>query len=88
MVPGQSAEVKIDTFNFTKYGLLHGAVVTISQDAIARDKQADGRFKITGDAIAAASRQGQELVYSARISLERAEMQVEDNMVDLPRAWR
>ena len=35
---GQPAEIKIDTFNFTKYGLLHGTVVTISQDAIARDK--------------------------------------------------
>ena len=35
---GQQAEVKIDTFNFTRYGLLQGKVVSVSQDAIVRDK--------------------------------------------------
>ena len=36
--PGQGAEIKVDTFNFTRYGLLHGAVLSVSQDAIIRDK--------------------------------------------------
>ena len=35
---GQDAAIKIDTFNFTRYGLLHGKVLTVSHDAIARDK--------------------------------------------------
>jgi len=35
---GDPAEIKVDTFNFTKYGLLHGKVVSVSQDAIMRDK--------------------------------------------------
>ena len=35
---GEAAEIKIDTFNFTRYGLLHGEVVDVSQDAIVRDK--------------------------------------------------
>jgi hemolysin D len=35
---GQSAEIKIDTFSFTRYGLLHGEVINVSQDAISRDK--------------------------------------------------
>src|SRR6202008_3411282 len=35
---GQEAEVKVDTFNFTRYGLLHGNVLGVSQDAIVRDK--------------------------------------------------
>src|SRR6185437_10411899 len=39
--PGQSAEIKVDTFNFTRYGLLHGDVLSVSQDAIARDKAQD-----------------------------------------------
>src|SRR5216683_5645309 len=39
--PGQSAAIKIDTFNFTRYGLLHGEVLGISQDAITRDKPQD-----------------------------------------------
>src|SRR6476661_6811754 len=36
---GQDAEIKVDTFNFTRYGLLHGHVLSISQDAIIRDRQ-------------------------------------------------
>jgi hemolysin D len=35
---GQAAEIKIDTFNFTRYGLPLGRVVSVSQDAIVRDK--------------------------------------------------
>lgn len=35
---GQQAEVKIDTFNFTRYGLLQGKVINVSQDAIVRDE--------------------------------------------------
>ncbi|WP_426424311.1 HlyD family efflux transporter periplasmic adaptor subunit [Bradyrhizobium genosp. A] len=35
--PGQQAEVKVDTFSFTRYGLLHGEVINVSQDAITRD---------------------------------------------------
>ena len=27
---GQSVEIKIDTFNFAKYGLLHGTVLSVS----------------------------------------------------------
>ena len=37
----QPLEIKVDTFNFTRYGLLHGKVLSISQDAISRDKPAD-----------------------------------------------
>lgn len=32
---GQIAEVKIDTFNFTKYGLLEGEITNLSNDAIS-----------------------------------------------------
>ena len=38
---GQEAEIKIDTFSFTRYGLLHGKVLNVSQDAITRDKPQD-----------------------------------------------
>ena len=37
---GQEAEIKVDTFNFTRYGLLHGKVLSVSQDAIIRDQPA------------------------------------------------
>src|SRR5258707_53472 len=38
---GQEAEIKVDTFNFTQYGLLRGEVLSVSQDAITRDKPPD-----------------------------------------------
>ncbi|MDD5388882.1 MAG: HlyD family type I secretion periplasmic adaptor subunit [Gallionellaceae bacterium] len=36
---GQTAEVKVETFNFTKYGTLHGTVTQISGDAIQDEKR-------------------------------------------------
>jgi ABC-type tungstate transport system substrate-binding protein len=39
--PGQPVELKVDTFNFTRYGLIHGEVSSVSQDFIVRDKPAD-----------------------------------------------
>jgi hemolysin D len=82
---GQQAEVKIDTFNFTRYGLLQGKVVSVSQDAIVRDKPnpkaADKKF---GGALSDSSEpDGQELLYSARVALDGTKMQIEDRMVNL-----
>ena len=39
--PGEEAEIKVETFNFTRYGLLHGRVMHVSQDAITREKSQD-----------------------------------------------
>ena len=36
---GQKAEVKIDTFNFTKYGLIEGKLVNVSNDAVPDEQQ-------------------------------------------------
>jgi hemolysin D len=81
---GQQAEIKIDTFNFTRYGLLHGEVLNVSQDAIIRDQPQD-RFgdRRMGAQNDSSEPKGQELNYSARISLDRTKMQVDDRMVDL-----
>jgi len=81
---GQQAEIKIDTFNFTRYGLLHGEVLSVSQDAIIRDRQQD---RANDRGLAALNEtsepKGQELNYSARISLDRSRMQIDDRMVNL-----
>lgn len=37
--PGQDAAVKIETFNYTKYGLIDGKVQTVSLDAIQDEKR-------------------------------------------------
>jgi len=81
---GQDAEIKVDTFNFTRYGLLRGKVLTVSQDAIIRDRPQDrGNDRPTGAQNETSEPKGQELNYSARVSLDRSRMQVEDRMVNL-----
>jgi hemolysin D len=84
IAPGQAAEIKVDTFNFTRYGLIHGEVVGISQDAIIRDKPKDnGNTRSLGTEQETSEPTGQELNYSARISLARTTMQVDDRLVNL-----
>jgi membrane fusion protein, hemolysin D len=82
---GQEAEIKVDTFNFTRYGLLHGSVIDVSPDAITRtvsqDKPNDN--KAAGADTASSEPKGQEMNYAARVSLERAQMQIEDKLVNL-----
>jgi hemolysin D len=81
---GQDAEIKIDTFNFTRYGLLHGEVLSVSQDAVIRDRQQDrASDRALGTANETSEPKGQELNYSARISLDRIQMQIDDRMVNL-----
>ncbi|MGE5773233.1 MAG: HlyD family type I secretion periplasmic adaptor subunit [Hyphomicrobiales bacterium] len=81
---GQEAQIKIDTFNFTRYGLLHGQVLTVSQDAVIRDRKQD-RFddRELGTQNDTSEPKGQELNYTARISLDRTRMQIDDRMVNL-----
>jgi hemolysin D len=81
---GQEAEIKVDTFNFTRYGLLHGKVLGVSQDAIIRDRQQDRpNDRGAGTQNDTSEPKGQELNYSARISLDRTKMQIDDRTVNL-----
>jgi hemolysin D len=81
---GQSAEIKVDTFSFTRYGLLHGEVINVSQDAITRDKpQEKNGDKVQGSEVSNSEPKGQELSYAARVSLDGTQMQVEDRLVNL-----
>ena len=82
---GQAAAVKIDTFDYTRYGLLHGKVVSVSQDAILRDnptgKTDEKDHK--DEERDSSEPQGQQLVYSARIFLDQMQMQIDDRRVSL-----
>ncbi|HEX2633591.1 MAG TPA: HlyD family type I secretion periplasmic adaptor subunit [Bradyrhizobium sp.] len=81
---GQEAQIKVDTFNFTRYGLLHGEVLSLSQDAVIRDRQQDrAGDRALGAANETSEPKGQDLNYSARISLDRTLMQIDDRMVNL-----
>jgi hemolysin D len=81
---GQEAEIKIDTFSFTRYGLLRGRILSVSQDAITRDKPQDrNNEKGQGTEVNSSEPKGQELIYAARISLDQTQMKVEDKLVNL-----
>ena len=82
--PGQQAEIKVDTFNFTRYGLLQGQVLSVSQDAIVRDRQQDrSSDRNLGTQNDTSEPKGQELNYSARISLDRSTMRIDGRTVNL-----
>ncbi|MEO8926012.1 MAG: HlyD family type I secretion periplasmic adaptor subunit [Caulobacteraceae bacterium] len=71
---GQDVAVKIETFNFTRYGLIHGKVIGISRDAVAA---ADRRADDSGGEPSSAPPAVGSPTYAARISLDRASMLVD-----------
>jgi hemolysin D len=82
--PLQRAEIKVDTFNFTKYGLLHGDVISVSKDAIIRDKPLDrAAEKSLGADSTSSEPKGQDLSFAARISLDRSQMQIDEKLINL-----
>jgi len=81
---GQPAEIKIETFNFTRYGLLHGRVMRVSHDAVPMDKPTtptpgSGQLSLAS----AENQQPQHLAYIARISLNQTAMRVGDKEIPL-----
>jgi hemolysin D len=82
---GEEAEIKIDTFDFTRYGLIRGKVQSVSQDAIMREKpqgNSEDRHP-AGDETQDSEPEGQQLLYSTRVSPEKTQMQVDDRTVSL-----
>jgi hemolysin D len=81
---GQDAQLKVDTFNFTRYGLLHGHVLSVSQDAIVRDVPANRAKNDTEGAEGASSEpDGQQLSYAARVSLDQTQIQLDNGVANL-----
>jgi hemolysin D len=81
---GQEAAIKVDTFNFTRFGLLQGRVLSVSTDAITRDKAQDRtNAKPQGAEQGSSEPKGQELLFAARVALDRSSMQIEDKTVNL-----
>lgn len=72
---GQDAAVKIETFSFTRYGLVRGKVIDVSRDAVAAgERRADD--SVSNDAAAPPPAPGSP-TYTARIRLERESMVVD-----------
>src|SRR6476660_2820879 len=82
--PGQEAEIKIDTFSFTRYGLLHGTVLDVSQDAITTERPQGSKSNDNAGAVGGSSEtNGKESNYAARVSLDRKQMQIDNRIVYL-----
>ena len=78
---GQTAEIKVETFNFTRFGFLHGKVTRVARDTVPTDKTAAGPAQ-PGTASAESSAP-QHLAYVARIALDRASMRIDGKDVPL-----
>jgi hemolysin D len=83
----QQAQIKIDAFNFDRYGLIDGRVVSISSDAIVRDKPPDKNNANQRDSSQEETSEpaNQELAYAARVSLAHTQMEIEEKLVNLSR---
>lgn len=82
--PGQDATIKVDTFTYSRYGLLNGKILSISKDAITRTKPvAKGDEPSLSASASSSEPSGQELVYSARVSVDRTEMQIDNKVIPL-----
>ena len=75
---GQEAEVKVQTFEFTRYGLLHGRVVDVSRDRVATDA-VSRRGSADEDASddSAKDQAPKQGGYVAHVTLDRARMVVD-----------
>jgi hemolysin D len=81
---GQTAQIKVDAFNFNRYGLLHGVVTSISSDSITREKPVDKTDPNERGAENESSEPAnQELVYAARVALYQTQMRIDERLVNL-----
>ena len=82
---GDEVEIKVDTFDFTRYGLLHGKVLKhlIGCNRARCSRATNRTTSRLAPPSATSEPKGQELTYAARISVDRTQMQVEDKMVNL-----
>jgi hemolysin D len=76
---GQEAQIKVDTFPFTRYGLLSGTVLSVSGDAIAPDPLKEK----TASPSSKQDQKQQDLSFMARVSLEKTFMQIDNRLVNL-----
>lgn len=70
---GQTVQIKVETFNFTRYGLLPGRVTRISRDVVTTDDRGIG----DGGADVQNERRLRAPAYVARISLDAASLVVD-----------
>lgn len=72
---GQEAKVKVDSFPFTRYGLINGRVLSVSSDSM--------QFQNGAEASAGMEQRGQEPVFMARVALDRSSLMADNQVLKL-----
>jgi hemolysin D len=72
--PGQSAKIKVDTFTFTRYGLIDGKLLSVSPDSTPEAGVSDAPDART---------RSREPGFTARVGLDRTSMKIGDQVVPL-----
>jgi hemolysin D len=83
---GQPAELKVEAFTYTRYGLLHGEVRTVSRDALRTERDAPDpeRDRDSGKSSARGeSSSPGESAYVARIALAETSVETEQGSIRL-----
>ncbi|WP_342154150.1 HlyD family type I secretion periplasmic adaptor subunit [Methylorubrum sp. SB2] len=80
---GQPVEVKVETFTFTRYGLLHGTVSDVSHDAIAPQDEGRGPRGGAEEGGDEKSRQARQPTYLAHVTLADDQVATEDGPIAL-----
>lgn len=76
---GQEAEIKVDAFPFTRWGFLHGRVLSVARDA-APDPETQQQTRFGPSPLGGSAselRRSQGLVYVARVSIDKPSLVVE-----------
>jgi hemolysin D len=84
---GQEAQIKVEAFTFTRYGLINGRVLDVSRDAIASDPQSGQKPAASDDASSQDKDSSKEppdsAGYVAHVALDRDVMMTENGPVML-----
>jgi hemolysin D len=82
---GQPAEIKVEAFTYTRYGLLHGRVRHVSRDALQseRDAPSPDRDRSSMQSEAQKEPGAGDSAYVARISLAETAMETEQGRIPL-----
>jgi hemolysin D len=86
--PGQDAVIKVDAFPFTRFGALHGKVVTIASSAISEQDAKRALANATATAneapqAATAPGQAESFVFPVTVSLDESAMKIDNATIPL-----
>lgn len=83
---GQKAEIKVEAFTYTRYGLVHGEVISVSRDAVSADPERQPERDVghkARDEDQAEQAADEAPRYTVAIKLDRTVIETEDGSVSL-----